>query len=295
VIPQEGTLITAPSTSDIYLIHDRQRAPLMNGMFQNLGYKQKDIIRLTSDVEFASIPIGSPAPPKDGTYFSISGSRETYLYKSGAKHLISAFVVKQRRIVPDFFFDASVVSYWPDGIAVTPVDGTVVKSDASSTVYVVMKGQLRQLNAALLMNLNITSKQIMTLPDVEFGILPKGGFAMPKEQTYFNVGGTGEFYLYASGVKRRIYPFVAKQKNITPDFTFTKEMSDSWPLGKPIVPREGTLLRSSVNGTTYLLSQGKLRSMTAAVFKRRGYATKNVKIISRTELDDFELGTPLKK
>ncbi len=294
VIPLEGTLVQSPSSNNVYLINEARRLTLTPELFSNRGFAMKDVVRLTTDTELTSIPIGPPAPPREGTFFTITGSPELYLYKNGAKHLISAFVAKQRGITPDYSFEAGIISGWADGIAVTPRDGTLVKSDASQAVYLVMKGQLQPLTDVLFKNLGFSLKNVVTLPDVEVTALPKGDYATPRDNTYFKVAETGEIFVFKNGVKQRIYSFVSTQRGMTPDFTFAAEVAVNWPAGAPILPREGTLMKSTTDSTVYILSKGTIHSLTAAAFKRKGYSAKQVKTIHASELMSFPKGTPIK-
>lgn len=295
VIPLNGTLIKSAQSSDVYLVSQSLRLPLTSELFKNRGFKTKDIVTITNDALIASIPLGAPATPRDGTYFAISDSSETYLFKNGEKHPIYSFVAKQRRITPDYSFEASIVSNWPDGIAIAPLDGTLVKSDASPSVYVVTNGQLQPLTEALFKHLGYSFKKVVTMPDNEVNALPKDGFATPRENTYFSVAGNGEFYRFKNGEKQIIYPLVATQRGMTPDFTFSAEAAKDWPLGSPVAPLNNTLIKGDKSATVYLVTQGKLSSLTAAAFQRRGYKDKNIKIIPQNEVDNLTKGNPITK
>ncbi len=294
VVPLEGTLVQSPSSNDVYLINESRRLTLTSELFSNRGFSIKDVVRLTTDTELVAIPMGPPAPPREGTYFAITGSPELYLYKNGAKHLISAFVAKQRSITPDYYFEAGIISNWADGIVVAPRDGTLVKSDASQSVYLVMKGQLQPLTDVLFKNLGLSVKNIVTLSDAEVSAFAKGDYATPRENTYFKVAETGEIFVFKNGVRQQIYSFVSIQRGMTPDYTFAAEVVANWPVGAPILPREGTLMKSATDSTVYILSKGTIHSLTAAAFKRKGYSTKQVKTIPAAELASFPKGDPIK-
>lgn len=295
VVPLEGTLVRAPSNADAYLVSEGRRLPLTAKIFKNLRFNQKDVIRLSTDTELASIPLGPPAPPREGTYFSITGSPELYLFKGGTKHLITTFVAKQRGITPDYAFDASIVSNWSDGIALAPRDGTLVKNSTSPIIYLVLKGQLHPLTTTLFKNLGFSLKKVVSLSDAEVDLWPVGEYAMPRENTYFTVKETGEFYVLKNGTKKRISPFVATQRGMVADVIFPSIVADGWPLGAPVTPREGTLLKAGTDSKVYLVMQKKLRELSTKAFKRRGYTLKQVKALSKVEVDAFEKGDPIVK
>ncbi|MFA7286714.1 MAG: hypothetical protein WC052_03595 [Patescibacteria group bacterium] len=289
VFPLKGTLIKSAASTSVYLMSEAQRLPLTADLFKNLGFNTKTIATV-NDVALAEIPVGASPTPRDGTYFTSKESKEMYVFKGGAKHPISAFVAKQRAIKPDYAFEASIVSNWPDGIALTPKDGTLIKSNLSASVYVVMSGQLRPLTAELFKNLGYNFKNVATIPDNEVAVYPKESFATPKENTYFSVAETQEFYLFSKGTKRRIYPFIAKQRGMTPDYTFSIEVASGWQSGIPVAARDGTLVKSETLSTVYVVVTGTLRPLTSTAFARRGYSSKKITVIPQTELDGLPKG-----
>ncbi len=293
VAPKNGTVIKGPSTPDIYVVSEARRLPLTQELFKNRRYRSSDVVTLTTGAELASIPLGPPATPSDRTWFA--AGKELYLFKSGAKHPIIPFVARQRGITPDYFFEASVASSWPDGIAVPPKDGTLIKGEGSSTVYVVRNGQLRPLTAEIFKLWKFKTRNIAAVSEADVDLLAKDGYAEPPESTYFSVAGSGEFYVFKGGAKHRIYPFVAKQRYMTPDVTFAAEVAADWTAGDPIAPRNGSLLKGDGSSTVYLVSSGALRPLTDAAFKRRGYSLKKVLTVPQADLDGFAKGAIIER
>lgn len=290
VSPLDGTLVKATVSPTIYLVWQGQRLPLTNELFKNLGFKLKDVVTLSTLEEFSSLALGMPPPPKSGTFFAISGSNEQYLFKDGAKHPISAFVAKQRGIKPDYYFEASIITDWPDGIVVPPKDGTLVKAQHASVVYIVVRGQLQEVTAEIFKNRGFKKLQIVSLSDKEIEELPKDGFAPPKENTYFSVSGTKEFYLFRDGKKSRIFSLVAKQRFMTPDIFFKAVLVEDWEEGVPLVPREYTVLKGDGAETVYLILGKKLRPLSPLALKRRGYSKKKIIVVPQSEMDTYPKG-----
>jgi hypothetical protein len=293
VPPQNGTLIKGPSTSDLYVINESRRLPLTQELFKNNQYKTKDVVTLTTNEEIASIPVGPPAMPRQGTFFAVD--KELFIFKDGTKHPIFPVVAKNRGITPDYNFEASVASAWPDGIAIPPKDGALVQGATDPTVYIVVKGQLRPLADGMFKFLKLSTKNILKMADAEVDALAKGVSAKPPENTYFKVKESGEVYVFKSGTKRRIFSFVIKQRGMTPDVTLLADAADDWTNGTPVAPREGTLLKTASSPTVYLVSGTTLRQLTDPAFKRRGYKLKNVLTISKAELDAFPKGALITK
>lgn len=295
VAPLNGTIVRGPSSNDAYMISEQRRLPLIPGVLATLGVKAKSIVTLTSNDELAAIPIGPPAPPREGTFFSYGGAYELFIYKGGAKHPISSFVAKQRGITPDYEFESSIASSWPEGIAIPPRDGTLLKSSAGTATYIVSGGQLHELASEVAKNLKLSTKKPLTMPEVDFSALAKGGFATPAENTYFATSKTGPYYVFMGGVKRLIVPFVMKQRGMTPDYIFPAVAAADWADGVPVAPREGTLLRAEGSDTIYVVESKLLRSISDVAFKRRGYKLSNVRVAPSIEVDALPKGTAVVK
>jgi hypothetical protein len=294
VVPKDGTLIKAKDASNRYVVSQGLRLPLTTELFKNRGYLAKNVVTLTTMDELASIPLGSPATPREGTYFSMGGSTELFLFKNGAKHPIYPFIAKQRGIVADYAFEAGLVSGWPDGIAIAPLNGTLVRASGASTYYTTTTGQLRQLTTALIKNLALNTKTAKVIPANQLEELAKDGYATPTENTYFKVAETSAFYRYEKGAKRQIFPLVAKQRKMTPDWTFEQKVVDDWPDGVPVALKDGTLVKGDGAQQLYLVSLTKLRPLTDAAFTRRGYRAKNVNTLPQAQVDAFPKGTIIK-
>ncbi len=290
VSPLDGTLVKATVSQTVYLVWQGQRLPLTSELFKNLGFNSKDVITLSTLEEFSSLTLGLPPPPKSGTFFAISGSSELYLFKDGAKHPISAFVAKQRGVKPDYYFEASIVTNWPDGIVVPPKDGTLVKAEHGSTMYLVLKGQLQPLTPELFKNRGFKNSQVVSLSDTEIEELPKDGFVTPQENTYFSISETKELYLFRDGKKNRIFPLVIKQRFMSADYSFGELIAQGWEEGVPLVPRENTVLRGDGAETVYLVSGKKLRSLSTLALKRRGYSKKKIIIVPQSEIEAYPKG-----
>jgi hypothetical protein len=101
--------------------------------------------------------------------------------------------------------------------------------------------------------------------------------------------------LYKDGSKHAISSFVAKQRKITPDYTFSADMVMGWQTGLPYPPRDNTLLKGETDGTVYVVLKGQLRPLSAAAFKNRKYSFKNVVTLSQAEIDAYGKGETLDK
>jgi hypothetical protein len=166
VPPKEGTAFKSSDSTMVYLMQDGLARPLTLEIIKNRGIKQKDIAVLAKD-EVGSLPLGFYATPKETSWFSVAETGQLYLFKDGVKHSISSFVAKQKGISPDFKVSQQVASAWIDGIALPPRDGTLIKGDGDSAVYLVKSGQLVSLSAADFAKARYSFKKVITLPQSE--------------------------------------------------------------------------------------------------------------------------------
>lgn len=173
VPPLDGTVIKSDKDNTVYVIEKGIRQGLTAELFRNRGYSFKNIAVLPDDLVNA-LAKGTFATPKNLTWYAIEKSGAYFYFKDGQAHAISAFVANQRKISPDYFFDAGVAAGWTIGSPLTPRDNTLVKGDTSGTVYVVLSGQLRGLTANAFKVRKYSYKNIMTLPQAEVDSYAKG-------------------------------------------------------------------------------------------------------------------------
>jgi hypothetical protein len=144
-------------------------------------------------------------------------------------------------------------------------------------------------------NRKVTPKDVAILGEGEVASFVADGFATPVNLSYFKVAGSGDFYLFKDGTKHHISAFVAKQKKLSPDFTFSKAEVDTWQDGAPITPRDNTLVKGDKSTAVYVVVSGQLRPLTGEAFKRRKYSFKNVVTLPQAEIDSYGKGDVLTK
>jgi hypothetical protein len=101
--------------------------------------------------------------------------------------------------------------------------------------------------------------------------------------------------LYRDGKKSKISTFVANQKKMTPDFTFGEDTTNNLPDGPPIMPREGTVVKSDKAPDVYIINAGLAFPMTGEAFTARGITVAQVNILPQAEIDSYPKGSVLTK
>ncbi len=172
--PFDGTLVKSPSVQTVFLVRDQIKRPMTGLVFKTYGFKFADV-KTISDDELLGMPTGTIAEPKDPTYYQIAGSGELYIYKNASRHFVSKFVAKQKAITADVTFNTDEVANWPEGDAILPKEGTLVKADNSATVYIVENGQLLALSGADFTTRKLSFKNVNVLSGAEVAKYPIKG------------------------------------------------------------------------------------------------------------------------
>lgn len=173
VAPETGTLIKSDSNQTVFYVDGGLKKPISAGVYKDRGFKAANIVKLSNE-ELAGIPIGAFTTPKERSVFKEEKSGNVYLFKDGQKHIVSAFVQKQRNITADYTVSSGEVGEWFDGIPIPPSNGTIVKGDKTTAVYLVENAQLRPLTYDAFKRRKISNKNIKVLPEDEVFGYAKG-------------------------------------------------------------------------------------------------------------------------
>jgi hypothetical protein len=293
--PLDETVVQISETGQKFVFLKNIKYPVSAFVLKQRGLDQKPVLSISS-ADGSFFDVATPLTPKDGTVVRGVKAPEIYLVENGKLKLFSSYTFKQRKVADKVQLvpDEEIATYAKQGF-VPPVDGSLVKSDKEGTVYLIENGLRHPMSAEVFKNRGLSAKNIAVLSDDEVRGVAIGAYATPKEKTFFTIEKTGQLYIFKEGSKHPISSFVAKQRGITPDFTFSKGESSEWLDGIAIAPRDGTLIKGDKDGTVFLVSKGQLRPLTAKAFKARKYSNKNIKVISQDEVDGYAKGEVLAK
>lgn len=288
--PKDNTLIKIPGQSQYYVFLDNIKHPASDFVLKQRGLNP--IFALTVNQSEADLfNQGGVLTPSDGTVVRGQKSPEVYLVQNGQLQLFSAFTFSQRKVQKhvQVIADTELATY-PKAGFVPPLSGTLVKASDKPSVYLVENGLKQPISGAVFKNRGFSFKQVASLSPDEIANLPIGAFAAPKERTYFTVDKTGQLYIFKEGSKHPISAFVAKQRGITPDFTFSAGEAGEWLDGIAIPPRDNTLVKGNADPVVYVVLKGQLRPLTGEAFKKRRFSFKNVRALPQAEVDAYAKG-----
>lgn len=295
--PADNTIAQAQGDAKKYVFLDNVRHQASDLVIKQRGLDPAKYLTMTLD-ESNLFPAGTVLPPKDGTIIRGKNAPAVYLVDGGQIKLFSGYTFGQRKITAKQIVivpDDEITTYSQNGF-VAPLDGSLVKSAKDNTVYLIQSGIKEPVLADIFKNRGFSYKNIGTLSVDEIKALALGGYAQPKDYTFFAVGSkTGQQYEFKGGTKHTISKFVAKQRGITPDYIFSADVVAGWQDGIPVAPRDGTVVKGDQDQTVYLVSKAQLRPMTYLAFKNRKITAKKITVLPQAEVDAYAKGETLEK
>ncbi|HVY67752.1 MAG TPA: hypothetical protein VHA30_02575 [Patescibacteria group bacterium] len=295
--PADNTVVRVTGDSNKYVFLDNVKHLASDFVITQRGLDPDNYLTVTP-AEAALFDQGSVLPPKDGTVIRGAAAPAVYEVAAGTIKLFSAYTFAQNKISPKQIVtvpDAELASYTQSGF-VPPLDGSLVKAAADSTVYLVQSGLKQPVLADVFKNRGLSIKSVSTISADEINALPLGNYAPPKDYTFFAVNSkTGPLYEYKEGTKHVISAYVAKQRGITPDYIFSQAVADQWSDGIAIPPKDGTVVKGDQDSTVYLVQGAQLRPLTAQAFKNRKLTAKKIVVLPQTEVSGYATGDIIEK
>lgn len=293
--PADNTVVQVNGVGQKYVFLDNEKRPVSDLVLKQRALHNSPVLSISPE-ESSMFKEGLILPPSDGTVVRGEKDPAVYLVLQGKLKMFSAFTFSQHKaaskmqIIPD----AELATY-PKGGFVPPLDGTFVKANNDNTVFEFVQGNRHALTFELFKNRGVTAKQVVTLTPDEVNSAPVTSYSLPKEKTFYVVKETGEQYYVKEGVKKPLLSLVIKQQRITPDYTFGKAESDTWPTGIPVAPRNGTVIKGADSATVYLVENGQLRPLTYTAFKARKITASKIVTVSEIEVEQYAKGEVLEK
>jgi subtilisin family serine protease len=176
--PLEGTLIKGQTDPTVYYIHQELKRPLTYLVFQSRSFSFASVQTLPeSDVNV--LTIGEWYWPPDGTMILIKGDPTVYVMEDGVKRPVTYFVFTQRRlsfarVVTVTTDEFGHIPKAPDTYWLPPLDGTLVKADSDSTVYLIVDGTKRPITYEAFVARKLSFANVKSLPKVELDVIAPG-------------------------------------------------------------------------------------------------------------------------
>lgn len=278
-----------------FVFIDNLKRPASTQVILQRGLNPANAISI-STAEAKLFSDGPLLTPADNTILRGQTGTSVYLVQNGVLKLFTGSTLAQyggiekALVIPD----AELELYSKEGV-VPPKDGTLIKSASSPAVFVLENSIKKPLSGELFKNLNFSFANIVLLTDAELNAFVTGSMPMPANMTFFKNGGTGENWVYINGGKHKISTFVGTQKQLTPDYTFDASYVDSMTISTPIIPKDGTLIKSDKSAAVYMVQDSVLKPMTFEAFVARKITPKQLTILPQAEVDSYVKGAVIAK
>ena len=146
--PLDGTLIVGDTNGTVYLMDAGLKRPITYEVFVARKFSFAKLMTLT-DGEVDGIPSGQFVYPPDAVALNLKGDAGIYWYRDGQKRYVSAFVYQQRGVssFPHIPLGQMEFDTIPTGTPFPPRDGTVIKGENSTAIYLMQDGLKHLLTA----------------------------------------------------------------------------------------------------------------------------------------------------
>ena len=294
--PLDNTIVSVSGENKTYVFLANVKHPASSFVISQRGLDPSKVLSITLQ-ESSLFETGAVLTPKDGSIVRGLEDKTVYLVQGGKIKIFSNFTFAQRNIkakdvvvVPDL----EILSYEKNGF-VAPLDGTLVKSLANNTVYLVENGLKHPVIAEVFKNRGFSIKKVAVISQEEIGALAIGSYATPADRTFFTLEKSTNLFMFKEGTKHSISTFVAKQKHITADYVFNQSVAGEWFDGIPMPPLDNTLLKGDKSQAVYLVAKGQLRPLTATAYMKRKIKAKSIVVLPQDEVESYAKGETLEK
>ncbi len=177
--PLDGTLIKVPDDPEVYIILQELKHPLTYLVFISRGLKFSDI-KIVSQTDINSYAEGDWYWPPDDTTVLIKGNPLVFVMNQQVAKPVTYFVFIQRHLSFNKIISVSLDEFLhlprsTDIYWLAPVDGTLVKSDTASAVYIIQNGTKVLLSAQAFFARGYSFRNVKTLPESEIAVIAPGG------------------------------------------------------------------------------------------------------------------------
>jgi len=174
----------------------------------------------------------------DGDIVQLINTTEIYLINGGRRQRISPFVRSQRYFdrTPSLVYFSEIQNF-PEGSFAPPLDGTLVKSQDSATVFYISGGIRLPITAPVFEMRNFSTRDIVTLSNSEVNSWVVGSFLTPPEGALVRTPQNQTVYWVVNGMLHPINFEFYNQRglNIFPVIYMPERDIDGFPKGESYV------------------------------------------------------------
>lgn len=167
-------------------------------------------------------------------------------------------------------------------------NGTIVKISNDINTYIIQNGTRQLLPAFVAQVRNLNTGNAVTLSPNEVQNYPQDKVYGPADNTIVKVAGQTGTYVFMNNIRRPVSSFVLTQRGLNPDqsLSITAEEANMFTQGPVLLPKDGTVIKSSTTNTYYLVDQDTLKLFSDFTLKQRK-ADKLAVAVTEDELTSY--------
>lgn len=176
--PLDGTLVKSGTDPTVFVIHQGVKRALTYLVFVSRGYSFADVVSLPQAF-VDRLEAGDWYWPPDGTMVLIKGNPTVYVMHEQVRRPVTYFVFTQRKlsfakVISVTLDEFSHIPAPPDLYWLSPLDGTLIKSNDDSTVFVIENGVKKAVTYEGFVRRGYKFSSIKTLPRAEMDVIMPG-------------------------------------------------------------------------------------------------------------------------
>jgi hypothetical protein len=232
----------------------------------------------------------------NGTVIRLFNGSTNYVIDNGAKRPFSAFVAQQRKFKTDNIITVSQTEFdsYLTEKAMPPLDGTLIKGDASPAVFLIQDTKKRPISGPVFAQRRFSFASVVSVPQLEIDTYEQGAFITPTSGTLVMGETDPTVYQIDNELKRPISyeVFVARKYSFRNLMRLSDSEVKSLPSGQFVYPPDQSAIK--LKGTTgiYWFRDGQKRYVSAFVYKQRGVSAFPHLEIGQSEWDSVPTATP---
>lgn len=290
-----GTVLGIAGDAKNYIIQNgtRMLLPDFVAKARNLSTVNKTVV---SQAEFESYPGGQVFGPADNTIVKVGSNSQPYVFLNNKARPASEFVLKQRSLNPNIFLPINTEEFalFESSSVLPPLDGTVIKGESGSAIYLVDRGLLKLYSEFTFKQRKVPAKSIIKVADIEVASYEKQGFVAPLDGTLVKAKNDSAVFYIEQGLKHPISAELFKNRGFSFKNVVALANDEVAGLSKGsfVTPKEKSWFSiGSKQGELYYFKEGSKHLVTSFVKAQRKITPDYV--FSQEEVSGWADGIPV--
>jgi len=227
----------------------------------------------------------------NGTLFKVRNDKNLYVIQDGSIFTVPPLVAKLRGLSSSSAKTISsreLKSYLQGG-TYGPADNTIISVDGK--LFVFLGNVMHPASSFVIAQRKLDPASAITVTELEANVFTRGSVLTPPDGSVLRGQKNFAVYLVENGTLKLFTPLTFSQRNAAKIMQIIPDAElDTYPKDGLVAPLSGTIMKTSISPTVYLLENGIKYGLTAQLFANRGLAFKNIVVISPEEMAAFPNG-----